>query len=82
MPQFDATLVKCPYYIENFSKKQSAENRIRCEGIDSNNKINLVFGNKGEKRKYMVRYCYGVLSCKKCRINKMLTEKYGDDDDE
>lgn len=81
MSEYNSTFVQCPFYIENYSRKQASENRIRCEGIEENNKINLVFLTQKDKQRYMVKYCYGVLSCKQCRIHKMLSEMYGGDDE-
>lgn len=83
MSEYGTTLVQCPFYIENFSRKQAAEgdNRIRCEGVGRNNTLNLVFANKNEKHRYMDRYCCNIVSCQVCRIYKMLAEKYEVDDE-
>lgn len=82
MSDFDSSLVQCPYYVENFSKKQSRHNQIRCEGLDDTHKISLVFRSKELKQRYQIRYCFGVFTCKKCRIHSMLDDKYEVDEDE
>ena len=82
MSLYDTALAQCPYYIENFNPRQARNHQIRCEGVETNNKINLVFPTKKDKLYYMERYCFSVRRCHLCRIHKMLDEKYKEEDDE
>lgn len=79
MSEFSSSLVKCPYFIENFKMSQSKKNQIRCEGVEDNNKTTLVFRSKSAQIDYMIRYCHGIHTCKQCLIHRMLDEKNGVD---
>lgn len=56
--------IKCPYYI-----KQS-QNRIVCEGVCSNNRINIWFENEQVKSDYIKGHCYNINT--QCHISRML----------
>lgn len=70
MSRYVSKYVVCPYY------RQHADNRIYCEGTDSKNIINIVFGEKNEQKKYENTYCNSIQGCRKCVIHKALDTKY------
>ena len=71
MSQYVSKYVACPYY------HRHDDNRICCEGTNSKNTINLVFGDMYELKKHTIRYCNDVTGFKKCLICKALDIKYG-----
>ena len=72
MSQYVSKYVACPYY------HRHDDNRICCEGTNSNNTINLVFGNVNKLKIHTIRYCNDVDGYKKCLICKALDIKYGE----
>ncbi len=77
MAEYEASLVECPYYIENTTMSQIRRNLIRCEGVSADCTINLEFKTKQEQTEYMENHCFSLIQCKSCRVCKMLDEKYG-----
>ena len=66
----------CPYYSRN------SDNKIRCEGVDETNTINLVFESKTDLKAYERRYCESLNGYSLCRICRMLDEKWKEISDE
>ena len=71
MSQYVSKYVACPYY------HRHDDNRICCEGTDSKNSINLVFGDQKKLKEYNILFCNDVNGYKKCIICKALNSKYG-----
>jgi hypothetical protein len=71
MSQYVSKYAVCPYY------HRHDDNRICCEGTDSKNTINLVFGDKKKLKDYNINFCNDVEGYKKCLICKALNLKYG-----
>ena len=71
MSQYISKYAVCPYY------HRHDDNRICCEGTDSKNTINLVFGDAKKLKEYGVRHCNSIEGCKKCLIHGALNTKYG-----
>ena len=61
----------CPFYKEELDQKRE----IACEGVTKNSLIHLAFQTKSSADKYKEKHCY-CEGYKKCRICKMLYEKY------
>lgn len=61
--------VMCPFY-----KKEETTN-VRCEGPIEDTRLVLQFANKAKRLRYQEKYCK-TENYKKCRIRKMLEEKY------
>lgn len=81
MSEYYSKWVKCPYYVESNHPYQLKQNQIRCEGVADHTTINLVFRSKSEEHRYREQACYSIEGCKRCRIHKMLDEKWGVNDD-
>ena len=77
MSQYDSKWVKCPYYIENSNTYQIKLNQIRCEGVNDETTTSLSFGSKAQVKRYKESHCYSIEGCKRCRIHRMLDEKWG-----
>ena len=65
-----AKVIKCPFY------HRSDSNRIVCEGLKKGNTINLVYESTTEKKDYMNRHCKSIDGYCRCRVFKMLEQKY------
>ena len=70
MSQYVSKYAVCPYY------HRHDDNRICCEGTDSKNTINLVFGDKYKLKEYNIKYCNSISGCKNCLLYKALNTKY------
>lgn len=70
MSQYVSKYAVCPYY------HRHDDNRICCEGTDSKNTINLVFGDQMKLKEYGIRYCNNIENHKNCLICKALNTKY------
>lgn len=68
MADFKNSYAQCPFYRE----AQGDRFRIKCEGVNDNTTIDLVF--KGSKANYFESHCASEYS--KCLIFKMLMGKY------
>ena len=68
--QYISKYVVCPFYHKHDG------NRIYCEGTNSQNTINVVFGDIKEQKKYENTYCNSIQGCKECIIHKALYTKY------
>ena len=64
--------VVCPYYHKHDGL------RIFCEGTNSKNSINVVFGDMKEQKRFGIRFCNSIEGCKQCIIHKALDTKYGE----
>lgn len=71
MSHYVSEYVVCPYY------HRHDENRICCEGTNSKNTINLVFGDRTKLRDHVVTYCNSMAGHKRCMICRALNEKHG-----
>ncbi len=69
MSEYGTQDVKCPFYLTH----QEDQRRIKCEGPIKFTSTQLTFW-KNQKEQYLKRFCCQNYS--KCRIYKMLTEKY------
>ena len=74
--EYDAKLVKCPYYIENNSKYQNVTHQIRCEGVDSVGKICLFFRSEAKKKAHRQAFCYSIKEYHQCPVAKVLDERW------
>ena len=70
MSQYVSKYAVCPFY------HRHDDNRICCEGTDSKNTINLVFGDQCQLKAYGMRYCNDIEGYKDCLICKALNAKY------
>lgn len=64
----DNYYVKCPFY------KKDKTMEIRCEGVCEESRTVQQFRNKEKKREYYGKYCKEAY--RKCRIYKMMMQKY------
>lgn len=71
MSQYVSKYAVCPYY------RRHDDNRICCEGTDTKNTINVVFGDKNQQKLYGIRYCNDIVGHKRCLICNALNTKYG-----
>ena len=71
MSQYVSKYAVCPYY------HRHDDNRICCEGTDSKNTINLVFGDANKLKEYGIKFCNDIEGCRRCIIHKALNTKYG-----
>jgi hypothetical protein len=60
----------CPYYHSH------DDNRICCEGTNSANTINIVFGDQNKLKEYGFKYCNDINNYRNCLICKALNIKY------
>lgn len=74
MSQYVSKYAVCPYY------RRHDDNRICCEGTDSRNTINLVFGDKNKQKEYGNTFCNSLKNHQHCLICKALNTKYGGKD--
>ncbi len=70
MSQNVSISVVCPFY------RRHKENGICCEGIDSTNSVNLVFGDSKKLKEYTKCFCADIKCHKGCMIFQMLNSKY------
>ena len=63
--------VVCPYF------RRNSPNRIRCEGVEANNTINLVFEDTKKQDEYLEYFCCDMDNFKRCLICKALNTKDG-----
>lgn len=70
MSKFISKYVVCPFY------RRHDNNRICCEGINNDNTINLVFGDSKKLKEHTVKYCEDMNNYDRCRVCKMLSDKY------
>ena len=63
--------VVCPFF------RRVDSNRIRCEGVEDSNTLNLVFGDIQQQEAYMYRFCCNINKYKRCLICDALNRKYG-----
>lgn len=71
MSQFVSKYAVCPYY------HRHDDNRICCEGTDSHNTINLVYGDVKRLKDYETKYCNSIEGCRRCLLHQALNIKYG-----
>ncbi len=71
MSQYVSKYAVCPYY------HRHDDNRICCEGTNSENTINVVFGDQKKLKEYGIRYCNDIEGYKRCLICIALNKKYG-----
>ena len=64
--------VKCPYF------ERMSERRIRCEGVNSETSIGILFGSGKQLEQYLQTYCFGLHTCHTCLICKMLDRKWAE----
>ena len=72
MSRYISKYAKCPFY------RRNEDFRICCEGTDSNNTINIVFGSKKQLLEYEKCYCDSIEYCKYCLIHHALDKKWED----
>lgn len=60
---------KCPFY------KKDEQTTVRCEGLTEDSRLVLQFNTKKSRVSYQEKHCK-TEGYKKCRIYKMLTEKW------
>ena len=65
--------VLCPFYSEEDAQM------ILCEGVEDNTSLHLAFGSPACLKAYKHRFCCGT-KFKKCRIARMLYQKYEEED--
>ena len=70
MSQYVSKYAVCPFY------HRHDDNRICCEGTDSKNTINIVFGDQNRQKEYAIRYCNNLKGYEACLICKALMAKY------
>ena len=70
MSQYVSKYAVCPYY------RRHETNRICCEGTSEKNTINIVFGSKQDLKDHEKAYCNAIYGYSKCRVCRMLDEKY------
>lgn len=63
---------KCPFY------KKEEPVIVRCEGLTKDSRLVLQFNSKKNRLLYQSKYCK-TEGYKKCRIYKMLMEKYDEE---
>ena len=74
MKYYVSVYVQCPFYHSEEAQK------IHCEGIEGKGtSLHNVFGDRNELRRYKERYCCG--NYEKCKLAKMLTSKYDEDEE-
>ena len=61
----------CPFF------RRNDPNRIRCEGVESRNTINLVFEDTKQQEAYLYRFCCNMKNYKHCIVCDALNRKYG-----
>lgn len=71
MSEYVSKYAVCPYY------HRHDDNRICCEGTDSQNTINVVFGDSKRLKAYESKNCNSIEGCRKCIIHQALNIKYG-----
>ena len=71
MSQYVSKYVECPYY------RRHDDNRICCEGTDSTNTLNTVFGNCNALKEYTAKHCNNKKLCETCLVHIALDIKYG-----
>jgi len=72
MADFHEKNVKCPYF------ERMSERRIRCEGINSETSLSILFKDREQLEQYLETYCFGVKACHTCLICKMLDQKWAE----
>lgn len=73
MAEHESKYAVCPYY------RRMQQNRICCEGVSKRNTINLVFEDTYGNLRHRQEYCNSLESYKKCRVCRMLDEKYAEE---
>lgn len=68
--RWEDKFVKCPFYCK------SNPGRIICEGFMDGNNINVTFGDRGEKMRYMKEKCESIEGCRRCPIHALLERMY------
>lgn len=71
MSEYVSKYAVCPYYHRHDG------NRICCEGTDSKNTINIVFGDPKRLKDFCKKHCDDVQGCKRCIVHQALNIKYG-----
>jgi hypothetical protein len=71
MPNWVDVDVVCPFF------RRNDPNRIRCEGVENRNTINLVFEDTKQQEAYLHRFCCDIKQYKRCLICEALNRKYG-----
>lgn len=71
MSKYISKYAKCPYY------HRHDDNRICCEGVETSNTVNIVFGDQNKLKEYGLKFCNDVNNYKNCLICKALNQKYG-----
>lgn len=72
MADYKEKHVACPYF------ERMSERRIRCEGVNSETSIGILFNDPAQLEEYLQTYCFGVKSCHRCLICKMLDQKWAE----
>lgn len=75
MAEYEAKYVVCPFYC------RTLPNRICCEGVEKRNTINLVFEDTFGNMRYKEAYCNSLENYHKCRVCRMLEEKYEEEEE-
>ena len=70
MSEYVSKYAVCPYY------RRHKDGRICCEGTDTTNSINLVFGDKNRLKEYETQYCNRIEGYPKCLVSHALDSKY------
>ena len=70
MAEYEAKYAVCPFY------RRVLPNRICCEGVEPRNTINIVFEDALGSIRYKEAFCNSFDNYKKCRVCRMLDEKY------
>ena len=71
MSKYSTKYVVCPYY------KKHDDYRIRCEGIDKDSSIHVVFGDPRKMEIFKVKHCHSFQGYHKCLVCQALDKKYG-----
>lgn len=71
MAEHDAKFVVCPYY------HRSESNFIRCEGVNDDSTIKIVYEDSNKAKAYKKQFCKSMRNYKNCMVCRMLNQKYG-----
>lgn len=74
--EYDAKIIKCPYYIENNSKYQEITHQIRCEGVEHVGQICLLFNSAAKRRAHKREFCYSTKDYHKCPVASELDKRW------
>ncbi len=74
MNKFESFRAVCPFY------NCETNALIICEGVEPNTTIHIAFGNQRRKKQYCEEYCYNCKKYNKCRVARMLEEKWDENE--